>query len=210
MTASVHAVSKPDTMGAVLAGHYGDFPLAQLPAPAVRAVAKRWRERDDVTYLEIRDADETILGFTLGHAAGPQPWRALLRKPAWVAPLAAGLAARRKLESAGRRAPEAGGDAAPLPYPKLDEDPELRALYERPFLMSEYTYVMAHARGRRIATELYHAFEAEAARQGYRAVQGNVAASNAPSIKALQHAGWRVAVLPSGALRVMKPVGEDA
>lgn len=202
---------KPETMGVVLAKHYSDEPLSMLPGFARRILARRWRQRDDVFYVEARTEAGEYMGFLFGQTLGEAPWRSLMSDPVWMTPFALfPLLARRFKRRAPRPAEEVGSTSAD-DHPTLDFPPLPEGILQsEPYLKMDYMEVEPQFRGMRVAHYLYTAMEEQARAAGLGMISSRIAIHNLPSVKALHRAGYMVYLNTPSELRSVKKLGQAA
>ncbi len=211
-SSDVEVLSKPDTMGTVLAQHYSDYPLCDMPKVAMRILGRRWQRRPDVFYVEARTRQGAYMGFLFGHTLGEAPWKGLMSDPVWMAPCAAMpilSRALRKRRSGAESGPEATASMPTEPAPMLDLPPMPPDLLQSgSYLKMEYMEVEPEFRGMRVAHHLYMGMEKQARLAGVRMLSSRIAVHNVASVKALHRAGYTVYVRSPSELRSAKMLDE--
>lgn len=170
-------------MDAMIARHYAHYPLAALPGFVRAALARQWRGRADVLYLEARDEAGRFCGFVFAQSLGARPWRQLLARPRWTLPFAAFARARRFWHQS--RNPVA-------PPPAIDRVANGPAAEDRPFTTVEYLFVAPEARGQGIAARLLDRVETECRAAGQGPLRAWISEFNPASAAAFRKAGWDV------------------
>ena len=205
----VVCVAWPESMGEVLAAHYADRPLSQLPSWAVKRYAARWRERSDVYYVEARTEAGDYLGFIFGHTLGERPWRKLFSDPPCLMPIGT-LALitnrlRRRLTSRPVLVTAEEETVSREEYSQFD--PGL--LNTAGYYKTEYVTVLADQRGKGIATRLHTALEEVLRTVGCPMMSSTISSHNMRSVKAHQRSGFDVYRQSPSTFRTIKLLRKD-
>lgn len=202
---------RPDTMGRVLAAHYADRPLSQLPRWAVERYASRWRRRPDVYYVEARTESGDFLGFIFGHTLGERPWKTLFSDPPALTPVGALVLAENRLRgylSRSRDRQDGETDEAAEGNERFEPLPD-GLLGSVPYLKAEYMMVDTRWRGLRVARHLYSALENEVRATGIAMMSSTIATQNVASVKAILRSGFDVYRQSPSTFRTIKMLRED-